>query len=144
METLQSPDPGHEVAQARVQGHHGLAPGPQQGGGEAAPPGPLCTPPAVTWPGAGAASPGCPVDCSPHWLGVRPRLAAARTQPAPLSWCGRSGLGGGSCNIKLIYRMAGLSCPEAGVCLSAILRGFPDVFSLLGPCKVGEISFRTS
>ena len=42
------------------------------------------------------------------------------------------------------YRVAGLSCPEAGVCLSAILRGFPDVFSLFGPCKVGEISFRYS
>ena len=25
-----------------------------------------------------------------------------------------------------VYRVAGLSCPEAGVCLSAILRGFPD------------------
>ena len=44
----------------------------------------------------------------------------------------------------LFYRVAGLSCPEAGVCLSAILRGFPDVFSLFGPCKVGEISFRSS
>ena len=43
-----------------------------------------------------------------------------------------------------VYRVAGLSCPEAGVCLSAILRGFPDVFSLFGPCKVGEISFRYS
>ena len=42
-ETLQGPDPGHEVALARVQGHHGLAPGPHQGGGEAATPGPLCT-----------------------------------------------------------------------------------------------------
>ena len=27
---------------------------------------------------------------------------------------------------KQTYRVAGLSCPEAGVCLSAILRGFPD------------------
>ena len=43
-----------------------------------------------------------------------------------------------------IYRVAGLSCPEAGVCLSAILRGFPDVFSLFVPYKVGEISFRYS
>ena len=40
---MQGPHPGHEVALARVQGHHGLAPGPQQAGGEAAPPGPLCT-----------------------------------------------------------------------------------------------------
>ena len=45
---------------------------------------------------------------------------------------------------KQTYRVAGLSCLEAGVCLSAILRGFPDVFSLFGPCKVGEISFRYS
>merc|ERR1712155_279882 len=45
---------------------------------------------------------------------------------------------------KNIYRVAGLSCPEAGVCKSAILRGFPDVFSLFGPCKVGAISFRYS
>ena len=43
-----------------------------------------------------------------------------------------------------IYRVAGLSCPEAGGCKSAILRGFPNVFSLFGPCKVGEISFRYS
>ena len=40
--------------------------------------------------------------------------------------------------------MSGLSCPEAGSCKSAILRGFPDVFSLFGPCKVGAISFRYS
>ena len=45
---------------------------------------------------------------------------------------------------KYIYRVAGLSCPGAGGCKSAILRGFPDVFSLFGPCKVGEISFRHS
>ena len=44
----------------------------------------------------------------------------------------------------IIYRVAGLSCPEAGGCKSAILRGFPNVFSLFGPCKVGEISFRYS
>ena len=43
-----------------------------------------------------------------------------------------------------IYRVAGLSCPEAGGCKLAILRGFPDVFSLFGPCKVGKISFRYS
>ena len=43
-----------------------------------------------------------------------------------------------------IYRVAGLSCPEAGGCKSAILRGFPNVFSLFGPCKVGGISFRYS
>ena len=43
-----------------------------------------------------------------------------------------------------IYRVAGLSCPEAGGCKSAILRGFPNVFSLFGPCKVGAISFRYS
>ena len=42
------------------------------------------------------------------------------------------------------YRVAGLSCPEAGGCKSAILRGFPNVFSLFGPCKVGGISFRYS
>merc|ERR1711978_71815 len=42
------------------------------------------------------------------------------------------------------YRVAGLSCPEAGGCKSAILRGFPYVFSLFGPCKVGAISFRYS
>ena len=40
--------------------------------------------------------------------------------------------------------MAGLSCPEAGGCKSAILSGFPDVFSLFGPFKVGAISFRYS
>ena len=44
----------------------------------------------------------------------------------------------------LYYRVSGLSCPEAGGCKSAILRGFPDVFSLFGPFKVGEISFRYS
>ena len=43
-----------------------------------------------------------------------------------------------------IYRVAGLSCPEAGGCKSAILRDFPDVFSLFGPCMVGAISFRYS
>ena len=37
------------------------------------------------------------------------------------------------CSYCNIYRVAGLSCPEAGVCLSAILRGFPDVFSFFGP-----------
>ena len=37
--------------------------------------------------------------------------------------------------------MAGLSCPGAGGCKSAILRGFPDVFSFFGPCMVGAISF---
>ena len=42
------------------------------------------------------------------------------------------------------YRVAGLSCPEAGGCKSAILRGFPNVFSLFGPCKVGKISCRYS
>ena len=51
-------------------------------------------------------------------------------------------------NVKIFqisaYRVSGLSCPEAGGCKSAILRGFPDVFSLFGPCKVGEISFRYS
>ena len=54
-------------------------------------------------------------------------------------------------NVKLnkkysleIYRVSGLSCPEAGGCNSAILWGFPDVFSLFGPCKVGGISFRYS
>ena len=46
--------------------------------------------------------------------------------------------------IDRIYRVAGLSCPEAGGCKSAILRGFPDVFSLFGPCMVGAISFRYS
>ena len=45
------------------------------------------------------------------------------------------------CNI---YRVSGLSCPEAGGCKSAILRGFLDVFSLFGPCMVGAISFRYS
>ena len=45
---------------------------------------------------------------------------------------------------KGIYRVSGLSCPKAGGCKSAILRGFFDVFSLFGPCKVGEISFRYS
>ena len=30
-------------------------------------------------------------------------------------------------------RVAGLSCPDAGGCKSAILRGFPDVFGLFGP-----------
>ena len=44
----------------------------------------------------------------------------------------------------IIYRVAGLSCPEAGDCKSAILRGSPDVFSLFGPFKLGEISFRYS
>ena len=48
------------------------------------------------------------------------------------------------CSIYHVYTVAGLSCPEAGVCLSAILRGFHDVFSLFGPCKVGGISFRYS
>ena len=43
-----------------------------------------------------------------------------------------------------IYRVSGLSCPEAGGCKSAILRGSPDVFSLFGPFKLGEISFRYS
>ena len=32
-----------------------------------------------------------------------------------------------------LYRVSGLSCPEAGGCKSVILRGFPDVFSLFGP-----------
>ena len=32
-----------------------------------------------------------------------------------------------------VYRVSGLSCPEAGGCKSVILRGFPDVFSLFGP-----------
>ena len=44
----------------------------------------------------------------------------------------------------IYYRVAGLSCPGAGSCKSTILRGFPDVFRLFGPCKVGEISFRYS
>ena len=44
----------------------------------------------------------------------------------------------------LLYRVSGLSCPEAGCCKSSILRGFPDVFSLFGPCMVGAISFRYS
>ena len=44
--------------------------------------------------------------------------------------------------MKDTYRVSDLSCPEAGVCKSAILRGFLNVFSLFGPCKVGEISFR--
>ena len=43
-----------------------------------------------------------------------------------------------------VYRVAGLSCPEARGCKSAILRSFPNVFSLFGPCKVGAISFRFS
>ena len=43
-----------------------------------------------------------------------------------------------------IYRVSGLSCPEAGGCKSAILRGFLDVFSLFGPCMVGASSFRYS
>ena len=43
-----------------------------------------------------------------------------------------------------LYRVSGLSCPEAGGCKSVILRGFPDVFSLFGPFKVGEISFKYS
>ena len=47
-------------------------------------------------------------------------------------------------HFKPFYRVSGLSCPEAGGCKSAILRGFPDVFSLFGPFKVGEISFRYS
>ena len=46
--------------------------------------------------------------------------------------------------VWLAYRVAGLSCPGAGSCKSTILRGFPDVFRLFGPCKVGEISFRHS
>ena len=36
-------------------------------------------------------------------------------------------------HLASMYRVAGLSCPEAGGCKSAILRGFPDVFSLFGP-----------
>ena len=32
-----------------------------------------------------------------------------------------------------MYRVSGLSCPEAGGCKSAILRGFPDVFRFFGP-----------
>ena len=40
--------------------------------------------------------------------------------------------------------MSGLSCPEDGGCKSAIFRGSPYVFSLFGPCKVGEISFMYS
>ena len=43
-----------------------------------------------------------------------------------------------------IYRVSGLSCPEAGGCKPDILRGFLDVFSLFAPCKVGAISFRYS
>ena len=43
-----------------------------------------------------------------------------------------------------IYRVSGLSCPEEGGCKSAILRGFPNVVSLFGPCKVGAISFKYS
>ena len=46
--------------------------------------------------------------------------------------------------VESVYRVAGLSCPEAGGCKSAILRGFPNVFSLFGPCMVGAISFRYS
>ena len=49
-----------------------------------------------------------------------------------------------STDFSIHYRVAGLSCPEAGGCKSAILRGFPDVFSLFGPFKVGAISFRYS
>ena len=39
-----------------------------------------------------------------------------------------------------IYRVAGLSCPEAGGCKSAILRRFSDVFGLFvfGPFKLGN------
>ena len=44
----------------------------------------------------------------------------------------------------LVYRVSGLSCPEAGGCKWAILRGFLDVFSLFGPWMVGAISFRYS
>ena len=47
-------------------------------------------------------------------------------------------------SLSSIYRVSGLSCPEAGGCKSAILWGFPDVFSLFGPFKVGAISFRYS
>ena len=43
-----------------------------------------------------------------------------------------------------VYRVAGLSCPEAEGCKSTILRGFPDVFSLFVPYKVVGISFRYS
>ena len=32
-----------------------------------------------------------------------------------------------------LYRVSGLSCPEAGGCKPDILRGFLDVFSLFGP-----------
>ena len=39
------------------------------------------------------------------------------------------------------YRESSLSLFEAGV---PILWGFPDVFGLFGPLKVGEISFRYS
>ena len=47
-------------------------------------------------------------------------------------------------DVIVVYRVSGLSCPEAGGCKSAILRGFLDVFSLFGPCMVGAISFRYS
>jgi len=43
-----------------------------------------------------------------------------------------------------IYRVSGLSCPGAGGCKSAILGGFPGVFVLFGPFRVGEVSFRHS
>ena len=46
--------------------------------------------------------------------------------------------------ISLVYRVSGLSCPEAGGCKSAILRGFPDVFGLFGPVTVVKILFRYS
>ena len=47
-------------------------------------------------------------------------------------------------DVIVVYRVSGLSCPEAEGCKSAILRGFLDVFSLFAPCKVGGISFRYS
>ena len=45
-----------------------------------------------------------------------------------------------------MYRVSGLSCPQAGGWKSAILRGFlfPDVFGLYGPFKADEISLRYS
>ena len=41
-----------------------------------------------------------------------------------------------------LYRVAGLSCPEAGGCKSAILRGFPDIFCLFGPFHLGILGLQ--
>ena len=64
----------------------------------------------------------------------------AKTQVFKFTFCSLYQVSG----LFNVYRVSGLSCPQAGGCKPNILRGFLDVFSLFAPCKVGAISFRYS